>query len=101
MRRRLLRFGFNAVAILSLLLCAGVCALWWQSFPSATEVEFAAGGRLWSLSSHGGMLRLSDVPQREMEVLEGYRERLRMAALALLLLKETIASNERWVAAGR
>jgi hypothetical protein len=70
MLRRLL----NLLTVLSLLLCAAVCVLWWRSRVTEHRVEFPARGVRWEIASRGGVLRLDNEPQRTVE-----REQFRAA----------------------
>ena len=53
--RRLLRYLFNALTALSLLLCVGVCVLWVWSYRRSHQIAFTLpAGRLWMAAfAHG------------------------------------------------
>src|SRR5687768_2898291 len=56
MRRRFLRFAFNALSILSLLLCVGVCVLWVRSYRRGDAVLSFDTVRMRGLKSNTGGL---------------------------------------------
>lgn len=57
--RRLLRWAFNGLAALSLLLCVAVCVLWVRSFWVADMVTLRLGTNVYELDSSSGRVGYS------------------------------------------